>query len=43
VPRHAVCPQPLPQPAPDPAAEQEAPKPNPFAQLAVLKRGKSSH
>jgi uncharacterized protein len=45
VPRHEVCPEPLPLPADEPPqaqAEAEA-KPNPFAQLAVLKRGKSSH
>jgi uncharacterized protein len=43
VPRHEVCPEPLPLPeadAPEPEAEA---RPNPFAQLAVLKRGKSSH
>jgi len=44
VPRHEVCPEPLPVPPPDPLeAQEEAAKPNPFAQLAVLKRGKSSH
>ena len=43
VPRHEACPQPLPQPAPDPLQAQPEAAPNPFAQLAVLKRGKSSH
>lgn len=42
VPRHAECPEPLPVPAADPPAAAES-QPNPFAQLAVLKRGKSSH
>ena len=38
VPRHGVCPQPLPLPqAPESAG---ADKPNPFAALAVLKRGR---
>jgi uncharacterized protein len=38
VPRHDVCPQPLPLPqAPESAGED---KPNPFAALAVLKRGR---
>ena len=36
VPRHEVCPVPLPVRANDPLAEE---KPNPFAALAVLKRG----
>lgn len=44
VPRHEVCPQPLPlaqdpEPLPQPLEE----RPNPFAKLAELKRGKSSH
>jgi len=43
VPRHEVCPEPLPLPPPDPLASQAEVAPNPFAQLAVLKRGKSSH
>lgn len=43
VPRHEVCPEPLPMPTPDPPEAQAEVKPNPFAQLAVLKRGKSSH
>jgi uncharacterized protein len=44
VPRHEACPEPLPMPLPAPLeAQAEATKPNPFAQLAVLKRGKSSH
>jgi uncharacterized protein len=47
VPRHEVCPQPLPQPSPqepDPLqSQEEATAPHPFAKLAALKRGKSSH
>ena len=43
VPRHDACPQPLPQPASDPLEAQVEAAPNPFAKLAVLKRGKSSH
>jgi uncharacterized protein len=43
VPRHAVCPEPLTLPADDLPASEEESKPNPFAQLAVLKRGKASH
>jgi uncharacterized protein len=37
VPRHEVCPQPLPMSHGDDV--QEEPAPNPFAALAVLKRG----
>ena len=37
VPRHDVCPQPLPVRPNDPLAEE---KPNPFAALAILKRGR---
>lgn len=43
VPRHEQCPEPLPMPAPDPLETPPEAAPNPFAQLAVLKRGKSSH
>ncbi|MED5619512.1 YceD family protein [Ideonella sp. BN130291] len=47
VPRHEVCPDPLPLPqsdtAPDPLQAQAEAAPHPFAKLAVLKRGKSSH
>jgi len=42
VPRHDVCPQPLPVPQDEPLEEDE-PRPNPFAKLAALKRGPSSH
>lgn len=38
VPRHELCPQPLPMAAGDDEAGQE--KPNPFAALAALKRGR---
>lgn len=41
VPRHEVCPQPLLQPSEGPPAEPEE-RPNPFAQLAALKRGRGS-
>lgn len=40
VPRHEVCPEPLPLPKDEPEAQE--PKSNPFAKLAVLKRGTSS-
>jgi DUF177 domain-containing protein len=40
VPRHKACPQPLQIPADDLGSAQP---PHPFAQLVVLKRGKSSH
>ena len=43
VPRHDTCPEPLPLPMDDPAFGEDEPEPNPFAQLAVLKRGPSSH
>ncbi len=43
VPRHDECPQPLPQPVEDPLEAPVEQAPNPFAKLAVLKRGKSSH
>lgn len=38
VPRHAECPAPPPLQAADPGAAEEAPKVNPFAALAALKR-----
>lgn len=39
VPRHEVCPEPLPLAAEEEDAEPEAERPNPFAALAVLKKG----
>ena len=41
VPRHEVCPQPLPMVAnADPPSGDEAERPNPFAALQALKRGR---
>jgi uncharacterized protein len=42
VPRHEVCPQPLPQVSGEPEAAAEPERPNPFAKLAELKRGRGS-
>lgn len=38
VPRHETCPEALPQSAGEAALEAEAPRPNPFAALAALKK-----
>jgi len=43
VPRHEECPEPLPMPSADLPEEAPAPEANPFAKLAVLKRGKPSN
>ena len=40
VPRHEVCPQALPVDAVDEAFEAASQRPNPFAALAALKKGK---
>jgi uncharacterized protein len=42
VPRHEVCPLPLPQLSDEPDEAAEPERPNPFAKLAELKRGRGS-
>lgn len=42
VPRHEVCPEPLPQAEPASQEAEEVARPNPFAKLAELKRGRGS-